>query len=262
METLISANRIKQACLALSCSFLMTGLFAQEQQIDQIMDEGVDRTEAAAASQGRIDSTQGEIDKLVSEYKRQLKVIDGLKVYNQLLQTQLDAQQSDMGKLRRSIDEVAIIERQITPTMVKMLEALDAFVQRDVPFLLDERTARIERLRGAIEDANITTAEKFRAVLEAYNIEGDYGRTIEAYNTTLNLDGANREVSMLKIGRIALIYQTADRTINGVWNQSSRSWETITDEEFRNHIAKGLQIAREQVAPDMIMIPLVASEIQ
>jgi hypothetical protein len=262
MEKLISTNRIKQLCLGLTCTVLMTGLSAQDQEIDQIMDQGVDRTEAAAASQGRIDATQSEIDKLVSEYKRQLKVIDGLKVYNQLLQTQLDAQVSDMDKLRNSIDEVAIIERQITPTMMKMLEALDAFIQRDVPFLMDERTTRIERLRDAVQSANVTTAEKFRAVLEAYNIEGDYGRTIEAYNTTLNLDGANREVSMLKIGRIALIYQTADRSMNGVWNQSSRSWEAITDEEFRNHIAKGLQIAREQVAPDIIMIPLVASEIK
>lgn len=262
METLILVNRAKQVCLGLTFSVLMTSVFAQEQQIDQIMDDGVDRTQAAAASQGRIDGTQGDIDKLVSEYKRQLKVIDGLKVYNQLLQNQLDAQVSDMGKLRNSIDEVAIIERQITPTMMKMLESLDAFVKRDVPFLLDERSDRVERLRAAVQSADITTAEKFRAVLEAYNIEGDYGRTIEAYNTTINLDGANREVSMLKIGRIALIYQTADRAMNGVWNQSTRSWEAITDEAFRNHIAKGLQIAREQVAPDMIMIPIVASEIE
>jgi hypothetical protein len=234
----------------------------QQGQIDQAVETGVQRTQEAAASQQRIDQTQGEIDKLVSEYKRQLKVIDGLKVYNSLLQRQLDAQVSDMGKLRKSIDEVAIIERQITPTMIKMLEALDAFIQRDVPFLLDERNSRVARLRDAVESADITTAEKFRAILEAYNIEGDYGRTIEAYNSTLNIDGINREVSFLKIGRIALIYQTADRETNGVWDQTNRQWVTIEDEAFRNHIAKGLQIARDQVAPDIIMIPLVASEIK
>lgn len=262
METLKITSPIRLICLLLAFLGLSTGVVAQDQQIDPVIDTGVERTEAAAASQERIDSTQSETDRIVSNYKRQLKVIDGLKVYNSLLQRQLDAQVSDMGKLRNSIDEVAIIERQITPTMIKMLESLDVFIQRDVPFLIDERTNRVSRLRSAIESADITTAEKFRAVLEAYNIEGDYGRTIEAYNGTLNLDGVNREVSFMKIGRITLIYQTADRQTNGVWDQSNRTWITLTDEAFRNYIAKGLQIARDQIAPDMISIPLVASEIE
>jgi hypothetical protein len=261
METLKLTISIRQICLVFTLWGLTTAVFAQD-QIDRVVNAGVERTEGSAASQVRIDETQAQIDKVVSDYKRQLKVIDGLKVYNSLLQRQLDAQVSDMGKLRTSIDEVAIIERQITPTMIKMLESLAAFIGADVPFLLDERNGRVSRLRAAVESADITTAEKFRAVLEAYNIEGDYGRTIEAYNGTLNLEGVNREVSFLKIGRIALIYQTADRQTNGVWDQTSRSWVTLRDEAFRNYIAKGLQIARDQVAPDMIVIPLVASEIE
>jgi hypothetical protein len=262
METLTIINRIWRICVFLIFSGFTTGIIAQDQQIDEAIDIGVERTDAAAASQGRIDQTQTETDRVAAEYKRQLKVIDGLKVYNALLQRQLDAQVSDMQKLRNSIDEVAIIERQITPTMIKMLESLDIFIQADVPFLLDQRNTRVERLRAAVESANVTTAEKFRAVLEAYNIEGDYGRTIEAYNGTLNLDGVNREVSFLKIGRIALIYQTADRQTNGVWDQTNRTWITLEDEAFRNYIAKGLQIARDQVAPDILMIPIVASEIE
>jgi tetratricopeptide (TPR) repeat protein len=261
METFNITKRTSQSFLLLALSAFTTGAIAQG-QIDPIVEAGVQRTEAAASSQGRIDMTQGETDKLISEYKRQLKVIDGLKVYNSLLQRQLDSQVSDMGKLRNSIDEVAIIERQITPTMIKMLDSLDSFIQADVPFLMDDRNKRIANLRAAVESADFATAEKFRAVLDAYNIEGDYGRTIEAYSGALNLDGVEREVSFLKIGRITLIYQTSDRQTNGVWDQGSRSWVTIEDEAFRNYIAKGLQIAREQIAPDMIVIPLVASEIK
>lgn len=262
METLNITNRVRQVCLLLAMSGLTTAALAQQDQIDQAIETGVERTEAAAASQVRIDQTTEQTDKVISEYKRQLKVIDGLKVYNSLLQRQLDAQVSDMGKLRTSIDEVAIIERQITPTMIKMLESLDVFIQSDVPFLLTERKQRVERLRAAIENPNVSTAEKFRAVLEAYSIEGDYGRTIEAYNGTLSLDGVNREVSFFKVGRVALVYQTTDRQGNGVWDQGSRQWITLTDESFRNYVAKGLQIARDQVAPDMISIPIVASEIE
>ena len=261
METLNITKHIRKGCLLLSLSALTTSVMAQG-QIDPIVEAGVQRTEGSAASQGRIDGTQADTDKLISEYKRQLKVIDGLKVYNSLLQRQLDAQVSDMGKLRQSIDDVAIIERQITPTMIKMLESLNSVIQADVPFLLDERNERISKLRAAVESADFATAEKFRAVLDAYNIEGDYGRTIESYSGALNLDGVDREVSFLKVGRIALIYQTSDRQTNGVWDQTTRSWVNIEDEAFRNYIAKGLQIAREQIAPDMIVIPLVATEIK
>jgi hypothetical protein len=262
METLTIKKYARQVCLLLVASGLTPVALAQEQQIDQVVETGVERTQEAAASQGRIDQTMTETDRVISEYKRQLKVVDGLKVYNALLQRQLDDQQSDMGKLRLSIDEVAVIERQITPTMLRMLESLDEFIQRDVPFLLGERNDRITRLRAAIERSDVTTAEKFRSVLEAYNIEGNYGRTIEGYTGTLDVDGRAREVDFIKVGRIALMYQTADRLTNGVWDQSNRRWVNLDDGAFRNHLAKGLQIARNQVAPDILMIPIVASEIK
>lgn len=282
METLNITSRLWRACLLLAVFGSTTAALAQDQQqppapppaeqmpnmqeaqrqIDQAVQTGVQRTQESAASQNRIDQTATETDKLVAEYKRLLKVNDGLRTYNALLQRQLDDQQTDMNNLRRSIDEVAIIERQITPTMLRMLESLDIFIRNDVPFLLDERNNRVARLRDAVASSDITTAEKFRAVLEAFNIEGNYGRTIEAYTGSLPIDGVNREVSFLKIGRIALIYQTADRETNGVWDQANRQWITLTDDAFRNYVAKGLQIARDQVAPDILMIPIVASEIE
>jgi len=261
METLNINKCARRFFLLLAMSGVTAGVIAQD-QIDQIVDTGVERTQDAAASQTRIDQTASETDRIVSEYKRQLKVVEGLKVYNALLQRQLDDQVSDMGKLRTSIDEVAVIERQITPTMLRMLEALDSFIQLDVPFLLDERNGRIERLRAAVERSDVTTAEKFRTILEAFNIEGNYGRTIEAYTGTLDIDGRNREVDFIKVGRIALMYQTADRETNGVWDQANRRWINIEDTSYRNHLAKALQIARNQVAPDILMIPIVASEIR
>jgi len=252
---------ICRAGLLLMALSIPLGVAAQD-KIDQVVGTGVARNEDAKESQTRVDKTASETDRLIADYKRILKVIDGLKIYNQLMQRQLDDQQSDMEKLRTSIDEVAVIERQVTPTMINMLDALEMFIERDVPFLLAERNERVERLRAAVESADITTAEKFRAVLEAFNIEGDYGRTIEAYRSTLNIDGVNREVDFLKIGRIALMYQTADRENNGVWDHSNRTWVKLDDPSYKNYLARGLQIARDQIAPDILMVPIVTSEIQ
>src|SRR5690554_3537546 len=149
-----------------------------EQQVEQIMGTGVQRNEEARQSQQRIDEIAESTDKLLSEYKRELKVIEGLKVYNALLQRQLDDQNQQLAELRNSIEEVAVIQRQITPLMLRMLEGLAQFIELDVPFLLEERRGRVERLRSVMASADVTAAEKFRAVLEAFQIENDYGRTI------------------------------------------------------------------------------------
>lgn len=229
-------------------------------KVDRIVGTGVERNDAAKASQVRINKTAESTDKLASKYKKELKVIDGLKVYNTLLRGQLDDQLAEIKQLRASIDEVSIIERQITPLMMRMLAGLEQFIELDVPFLLKERNNRTVKLRETIARADVSAAEKFRSVLEAFQIEGEYGRTIEAYKGSLDVEGKTREVDFLKVGRVALLYQTAGGQLNGVWRQSERQWVALKSEEYRNHITKGLKIARKQVAPDLLMLPISAAE--
>ena len=83
--------------------------------------------------------------------------------------------------------------------MLKMIDALDQFVELDMPFLLEERRQRVAFLRTLLERSDVTVAEKFRRLLEAYEIENDYGRTIESYKGSLDVDGASREVDFLRI---------------------------------------------------------------
>jgi hypothetical protein len=105
--------------------------------------------------------------------------------------------------------------------------------------------------------ADVTESEKYRNIMEAYQIENEYGRTIEAYRSTLAQDDKEVTVDFLRVGRIALIYQTLDESEAGVWNQQTRSWEPL-DRSFRSAIRDGLRIARKQSAPDLIRLPLLA----
>ena len=242
-----------------ACMISGPAAFAQD-KVEQIVDTGVERNEEAKASQQRVDKIADATDKLFASYKKELKVIDGLKVYNALLKKQLDDQLREIEDLKESIAEVSVIERQVTPLMLRMIDGLEQFIKLDVPFLLKERTERVTKLRETIERADVTAAEKFRSVLEAYQIEGEYGRTIEAYKDLLPIDGQNREVSLLRFGRIALVYQTDDREFNGVWDQASHSWKPLDGAEHRNYITNGLKIARKQVAPELLMLPVSAPE--
>ena len=229
-------------------------------QVDAIVDTGVARGEDAAASQKRVDGTAGDTEKLTSKYRRELKVIDGLKVYNTLLQKQVDDQERDKRQILASIDEIAVVERQIFPLMLRMTNALGQFVELDRPFHLEERRKRVADLKGYIGDAGISAAEKLRLVLDAYRIETSYGSDLDTYNEVLEINGQERPASILRFGRLVLAYQTDDGKENGVWNQETRSWEKLDSAEYRNHIRQGLKIARKQLPPDIFILPVSATE--
>ena len=139
-----------------------------------------------------------------------------------------------------------------------MIDAVESFVELDVPFLLDERQKRVAGLREVMGRADVTNAEKFRQIMEAYQVENEYGRTIEAYRGTLERGDKEITVDFLRFGRIALVYQTLDESEAGVWNQETRTWEPL-DSGYRSAIRQGLRIARKQAAPDLIRLPLPAA---
>ena len=208
-----------------------------------------------AESQDRIDVISDETDSLFARYRTALREIDAIAVYNRQMQDLIDSQESEIGSLEGQLDRVDLVSRSVMPLMLRMIEALDAFVELDVPFLLDERSERIQALRDMMTRADVTNAEKFRTIMEAYQVENEFGRTIEAYRSTLERDGKEMTVDFLRFGRIALVFQTLDESEAGVWDQKSRSWKPL-DDSYRASIREGLRVARKQSAPDLIRLPV------
>ena len=229
------------------------------QSLQQVLNAQERRIRLAQESQERVDAVVKQTRSLEDQYKAVLKEIEGLEVYNTLLQRQVDNQVLQLQDLEASLQQVEVINRQIVPIMTKMIEGLEQFVDLDVPFLVQERADRISGLWELMERQDVTVAEKFRKVTEAFQIENDYGRTIEAYTDTLDIDGATKKVNFLRIGRIALIYQTEDGKESGVWDQQAGAWQALGN-EYKNQIKFGLQIARKQVAPDLVLLPVSAPE--
>lgn len=242
------------SAIAVSTPFVVNA-----QSLDSVLNAQQRRTRLAQESQGRIDKVVKQKNRLEDQYKAVLKEIEGLKIYNRLLSLQVENQRANMTDLRASIDQVEVINRQIVPIMTKMIDSLEQFIGLDVPFLLEERTNRVLALKELMERDDITVAEKFRKVTEAYQIENDYGRTIEYYPDTLTIDGGTRELQFLRIGRIGLMYQSADGGISGAWDQQNRQWEALGS-EYKNRIKRGLRIAKKQIAPDLVLLPVNAPE--
>jgi hypothetical protein len=186
-----------------------------------------------------------------------MKIVDGLKVYNQQQERLIKNQVTEMAELGASIDNVTVIERQIGPLIERMIVNLDKLVELDTPFLIKERRERIEFLKDTLDRPDVSVAEKFSQVLQAYQVENSYGSTIEAYTDVIDLEGKSRQVDLLKWGRVSLVFQTPDGEITGVWNTESDDCTILTD-EFRQGVRDGIRIARKTQTADLVKLPVPA----
>jgi len=243
-------------CVSLMLISIPTILTAQI--LSQILETQTERTLKAQESQVRVDKVVTQTRTMEDQFRANLKEIDGLRIYNKLLELQIENQERVKVDLEQSIANVAIVNRQIVPVMTRMIDSLEQFISLDVPFLNQERTDRVEGLKELMSRQDVTVAEKFRKVTEAYQIENDYGRTIETYKHTLDVDGAILELDFLRIGRISLLYQSVDGKISGAWNQDTQSWDDASSQ--RNQIKLGLSIAKKQVPPDLVILPVDSPE--
>ncbi|GFD67502.1 DUF3450 domain-containing protein [Alteromonas sp. KUL156] len=237
-----------------------TPVLAQDDEVlKPVVDEAAKINESAAKSQEKINGITDQIDSKLQQFKTLMKEIEGLEVYNTQLRKQINNQEQEMVDLNAAIDEVSVVERQITPLMMRMIDGLEQFVALDVPFLPEERANRVADLRAMMDRADVAASEKFRRVMEAYQVEMDYGRTMEAYSGIHSINGQERDVEFLRLGRTALIYQTRDASMQGVWNKQTRQWEEL-DSSYRTQITKGLRMAKKQLAPDLLMLPVAITD--
>jgi hypothetical protein len=213
----------------------------------------------ASASQARVVRLSDQADELLSEFKNQAKIVDGLEVYNAQMRATIAEQERTISQYDRSIEEVAELQRQMAPLMERMMVALEQFVQLDIPFQLDDRRARLALIRDTFDDANVNIAEKFRLVLTAYQQEINYGRVLAHYTGTLELNGQVRDVDFLRVGRIALMYQTSDQTSTGAWDKNAKQFVELGS-EYRRPVANGIRMAQQLATQEILSLPIHAPE--
>jgi hypothetical protein len=251
-----SSRRIIAAFFATVVIAISGSVFAQS--VDQVLQADQRRLNLAQQSQERINNVVEGTRSLEDQYNAINKEIDGLKVYNRLMRAQVEGQTATLEDIGLSMDQVDVINRQIFPLMERMIDALDQSIKVDVPFLMSERQDRINNLKEIMSRSDVSVAEKFRKVMEAYQIENDYGTTIEDYKQSLEIEGATRAFNMLRLGRIGLYFQSDDTKITGRWDTNEKAW--VIDNSARNEVRKGLRVARQLVAPELIVVPVLAAE--
>jgi len=238
--------------LCLSPAFAL----AQSDKLDRVVKEQLGADEAARASQERINKLDDETQRLLSEYRRALADAESYAIYAEQLAAQVESQNQEMNAMQQQLVEVETTSREVAPLMQRMLDTLEQFVALDVPFLLDERRDRVAKLKQMMTRADVTISEKFRRIIEAYQVEMDYGRTVEAYEAKLGDNADARTVQLLRVGRVGLLYQTLDGKETGYWNAAVKDW--VVDDAYGHSFKEGIAVARKTRAPEMMILPVPA----
>lgn len=219
----------------------------------------VDAQREARASQKKIDAIAAQTQKRLQEYREVLHQVEETKNYNDHLQRLIDVQNEQLAAIERQTRNASDTQRQIVPLLTRMVAVLEELVGIDMPFLLQERRLRVENLKKLTDDPNVTLPNKYRRVMEAYQIEMDFGRNIEAYTAELERDNQVRMVEFLRVGRVALLYLSFDGNDTGYWDKTTAQWVSL-DRSFVPAVARGLQIAKKHVPPELIKVPVGVPE--
>lgn len=260
-KTMVKTLRL--ALLAFTAMFALAFLGtlekanAQEKKLKDTQGAQIQVDEAARKSQEKVTKTAEDTKTIVDEYRATLRQIENTKVYNDQLRKLIESQKAEMVSMRTQIEDIKNTNKEIFPLMLRMITNIEEFIKLDVPFLPDERAKRLEQIKKTMDKAKISTSEKFRQIIEAYQIENEYGRTIEAYRGLQTVDGKELTVDFLRVGRISLVYQTINGKQQGLWNQAERKWEPLSS-GYRKSIQEGIKMARKQTAPSLMTLPVPA----
>lgn len=231
---------------------------AAAQSIEGAANAQVSVDKAAAASQDRINQLLDKTQDAAAKYAQALAEAESMEKYNAQLGEQVKQQEKEMVSIETQLLEIATTNREVQPLMQKMVDTLQEFVALDVPFLLQERTDRVESLQNLMTQADVAISEKYRRIIEAYQIELEYGRTLDAYEGLLGEGADARTVDFVRLGRVALMYQTLDGAETGYWDAQQKKW--IIDNSYAHAVSEARRVAKKDGAPDLLTVPVPAPQ--
>lgn len=208
-----------------------------------------------ARSQQKIDQAREQTDQLLQEYRQLSEELQQLEINYQQM-TEIHRQQQDsVGSLEQQLAQVSQTENDIVPMLFAMIDWLEQSVIDDLPFYEQERQERIERLKRTIVAPDLTLTERYRQVMEAYQIESEYGYTLDTHASDIKFNGEQRRVNILRTGRVGLFFESLDGHYGGRWDVPQQKWLAVDGDSLQN-IKLGILIARKQRPQALLTLPL------
>ena len=254
---------VKAAFLASVMTSVAAPAFAQADLAGAIR-VGEQATRKAEQTQERINQLDDERSDMVREFRTLLQQKDAAALYKRQQERVVASQENELASLQEQLGRVEEIKAQMVPMMLDMIAAIKTFYAADLPFKdptedgkIDVRADRYTKLDEVMDRGDVSPAERYRLIIQAFQSEMEYGRTIATYQDDITLaDGSVKTVDVFRYGRVALVYVTKDRKQLGRWDRETRQWVDLPS-SYKSEILKGIRIADKVATPSIMMAPVV-----
>ncbi|WP_104400530.1 DUF3450 domain-containing protein [Vibrio penaeicida] len=212
-------------------------------------------------AQSNVDANVEASFTLQSEIEQLETQIDNLTLYRDHLTKLVSSQKSELVSLEQQLNDIEDTRQGIVPLMYRMIDGLDSIVGQDVPLRKVTRQKRLDDIKLLMGRADIAEAEKYRRILEAYQIEIDYGTKLGAYPAEIHFEGNTRQVEQLYFGRVSLVARSLDHKQFWVWRQENKTWNELSKDKGLE-VNKAFAMAAKQQAPSVVTLPLSISHVE
>ncbi|WP_022668612.1 DUF3450 domain-containing protein [Desulfospira joergensenii] len=178
-----------------------------------------------------------------------------LEKENQRLMDLKQSQASLNQTLKEQKKEALKIQRELMPFLEEVYEKLEILISGDAPFLKEERTGRLARLKKVMDDPENTMASKYRKVMEALFIEAEYGTTIEVYQDKISLAGEEILGNIFRLGRVSLFFLSLDQNSAAYFNVAHGLWQKLPENHLMA-VRSAVEIGKKRRSVELLALPL------
>jgi uncharacterized protein DUF3450 len=237
------------------CVVLVPAAFAAPAgaQLQEALTQQVQVDREAAQNQNELNQIRERTQDASARFQQATADAESLERFNRQLEEQVRMQNEEVASIEKQLVDIETTTREVQPLMLRMVDTLAEFIRLDVPFYLDDRMARLNELKDLMPRADIVISEKYRKILEAYQIELDYGQIFTTYEGKLGTGPDARTVEFAQLGRVSLMYRTLDGSETGYWDQQKREW--VADPSYREAIERAIEVAKGG-DPDLLTVPV------
>lgn len=252
---MLKKTKVRQLWLVSAAALLLTS--PAHAQLDSILGAAKASTAASSAAQRSVEQSDDRAESAIREYRAVLQQIDNIKLFVAQQDIFLQSQQAEIDSLNNQLSTVEQIKQGMVPMMLRMATNIEDVIKSDVPFLLEERLERVARLKETLSDPDISPAEQYRQVLNAYKIEVSYGQGLDSYEGAHPTKPGN-VVNFLRFGRVSYVYMSKDEQDIARYDLANQSWEQISGDQAVA-LRRAIRIAHGEAAPGIVFAPVVAN---
>ena len=172
-----------------------------------------------------------------------------------LEEKEVGALDQGIAELERRMVESVRLNDSLVDTLNAVMVHLGAFVESDLPFLMEERRARIAGVNDALARPDLTGAEKLRRVLEALQVEANYGSLAEVYQEQITVNDEPIFADMVRIGRVSVYWVTPDGERVGEYDMAQDKWVEL-EHKYVNPITVAREMALRLRSVEVTSLPL------